>query len=96
MFGECHAHIIMDGNNYKEAISLHKEAVNEEANPKNFKAYQEQGITFVAGDGRETPLVFPEEPKCWRKNTESITAPLFLPSTKTGTYGSIVGKALII
>ena len=83
MFGECHAHIIMDGINYKEAISLHKEAVNEEAIRRNFKAYQEQGITFVRD--AETPLVFPEEPKCWRKNTESITAPLFLPSTKTGT-----------
>ena len=24
MFGECHAHIIMDGKNYKAAVSLHR------------------------------------------------------------------------
>ena len=27
MLGECHAHVIMDGNNYKEAVSLHKNGV---------------------------------------------------------------------
>ena len=30
MFGECHAHLIMDGLNYKDAISIHKDHVNDE------------------------------------------------------------------
>ena len=39
MFGECHAHLIMDGLNYKEAISIHKDHVNDEVIRKHLKAY---------------------------------------------------------
>ena len=31
MFGECHAHIFLNGRNYKEAVALHKNHVSEEA-----------------------------------------------------------------
>lgn len=31
MFGECHAHVIMDGINYKAAVALHKDGVCEAA-----------------------------------------------------------------
>ena len=27
MFGECHAHMIMDGVNYKKAVAQHKDGV---------------------------------------------------------------------
>ena len=30
MLGDCHAHVIMDGKNYKEAVALHKNGVVEE------------------------------------------------------------------
>ena len=30
MFGECHAHVIMDGMNYKAAVALHKNGVCQE------------------------------------------------------------------
>lgn len=29
MFGECHAHLLMDGVNYKKAVELHKDSVND-------------------------------------------------------------------
>ena len=29
MFGECHAHLIMDGVNYSHAVSLHKDGVKD-------------------------------------------------------------------
>lgn len=84
MFGECHAHIIMDGINYKEAISLHKEAVNEEAIRRNFKAYQEQGITFVRGRRRRR-WCFQKSQNAGGRIRNRLPHPLFLPSTKTGT-----------
>ena len=28
-FGECHAHIFMDGKNYKKAVERHKNGVSE-------------------------------------------------------------------
>ena len=28
-FGECHAHIFMDGKNYKKAVERHKNGVDE-------------------------------------------------------------------
>ena len=31
MFGECHAHVIMDGMNYKAAEAFHKDVVCEAA-----------------------------------------------------------------
>jgi len=51
MFGECHAHVIMDGLNYKEAISIHKEHINDDAIRRHLKAYQKFGITFVRDGG---------------------------------------------
>ena len=39
MFGECHAHLIMDGLNYKDAISIHKDHVNDEVIRKIGRAH---------------------------------------------------------
>lgn len=90
MFGECHAHIIMDGINYKEAISLHKEAVNEEAIRRNFKAYQEQGITFVR-DGGDAVGVSRRAKMLAEEYGIDYRTPVFAIH-KNGHYGSIVGK----
>ena len=29
MFGECHAHLIMDGLNYRRAVDLHADGVKD-------------------------------------------------------------------
>ena len=31
MFGECHAHALMNGINYRAAVNLHREGANEQA-----------------------------------------------------------------
>ena len=41
--GECHAHVIMDGMNYKAAVALHKNGVCQEAVRTHLEAYQKQG-----------------------------------------------------
>ena len=54
MFGECHAHVIMDGINYKAAVALHKDGVCEAAVRAHLKEWKDAGITFVrdGGDAR--------------------------------------------
>jgi len=54
MLGECHAHMIMDGVNYKAAVALHKDSVCEEVVRKHLGECQDKGITFVrdGGDAR--------------------------------------------
>ena len=54
MFGECHAHVIMDGINYKAAVALHKDGVCEAAVRAHLKEWKDAGITFMrdCGDAR--------------------------------------------
>ena len=51
MFGECHAHALMDGVNYREAVALHREKANEEAVRQCLRAYQEAEVSFVRDGG---------------------------------------------
>ena len=51
MFGECHAHIIMDGVNYRHAIDMHKNGLDDKIIREHLKAYQERGIAFVRDGG---------------------------------------------
>lgn len=51
MFGECHAHIIMDGVNYRHAVEVHKNGPDDKIIREHLKAYQERGIVFVRDGG---------------------------------------------
>ena len=51
MFGECHAHVIMDGINYKTAVGLHKNGVCETAVRAHLQEWKDAGITFVRDGG---------------------------------------------
>lgn len=89
MFHECHAHMIMDGVNYKEAVALHKTGVCEEVVRRHLKECREAGITFVrdGGDAREVSKrareLAPEYGIEYR-------TPIFALH-KRGHYGGIVG-----
>ena len=89
MFGECHAHVIMDGVNYKEAISIHKDHVNDEVIRKHLNAYKEQGITFVR-DGGDALGVSEKARKLALEYGIDYRTPAFAIH-KNGHYGSIVG-----
>ena len=90
MFGECHAHIIMDGVNYKEAISLHKEKVNDTVIRAHLHAYQEQGIRFVR-DGGDAFGVSRRARELAEEYGIDYRTPVFAIH-KNGHYGAIVGK----
>lgn len=47
MFGECHAHVIMDGINYKAAVALHKDGFCEAAVRAHLKEWKDAGITSI-------------------------------------------------
>lgn len=38
MFGECHAHIIMDGVNYRRAVDMHKNGPDDQIIKAHLKA----------------------------------------------------------
>ena len=48
MFGECHAHIIMNGVNYRQAIDMHKYGPDGQIIREHLKAYQDRELlSFV-------------------------------------------------
>lgn len=51
MPGECHAHIFMDGKNYRKAAAAHKAAPNEALIRDHLKAYRKEHVTFVRDGG---------------------------------------------
>lgn len=91
MLGECHAHIIMDGKNYKEAVALHKNDVAEEVIHCCFSAYQEAGITFVR-DGGDCYGVSKRAKEIAPEYGIAYLTPIFAVHKK-GHYGGIVGRS---
>ncbi|MBQ4046233.1 MAG: amidohydrolase family protein [Lachnospiraceae bacterium] len=51
MFGECHAHVFMNGYDYKEAVLRHKGHPDLSVAHTWFAAYQKAGIDFVRDGG---------------------------------------------
>lgn len=93
MFGECHAHIIMDGVNYRKAVDLHENGVKDEIIHAHLQAYREAGVTFVRDGGdaygvsKRTKELAPEYGIDYRTPVFAIH--------KEGHYGGIVGKSFV-
>ena len=51
MFGECHAHIFMNGTDYRKAVMTHREQPDQAVIRSYLKRYQECGITYVRDGG---------------------------------------------
>ena len=49
MLGDCHIHVIMDGKNYKEAVSMHRNGVAEEVIHACFSKYREHFFFLLSG-----------------------------------------------
>ena len=89
MFGECHAHVIMDGKNYKEAVAMHKEKPDEGAIREHLAAWQQAGITFVR-DGGDAYGVSERARELAGEYGIDYRSPIFAIH-KRGHYGGIVG-----
>ena len=90
MFGECHAHALMNGVNYREAVALHREKANEEAVRQCLRAYQEAEVSFVR-DGGDPYGVSELAAKLAPEYGIDYRTPIFAIH-KNGHYGSIVGR----
>ena len=91
MFGECHAHVIMDGVNYKRAVGIHEDGVKDDVIRSCFAEYQKRGISFVR-DGGDALGVSKRARELAVEYGIDYRTPVFAIH-KEGHYGSIVGKS---
>ncbi len=91
MLGECHAHVIMDGKNYKEAVALHKNDVAESVIHQCFEKYREAGIPFMRDGGDSYGVSKRAKDIALEYGIEYVT-PIFAIHRK-GHYGGIVGRS---
>lgn len=89
MFGECHAHLFMNGYNYHEAVELHRNGPKKDDIREKLRLYQEQGVTFVR-DGGDALGVSALAKKIAPEYGIDYRTPLFAIH-KNGHYGGIVG-----
>jgi hypothetical protein len=90
-FGECHAHVIMDGINYKKAVEFHQNGPLDEVICRHLESYRERGITFVR-DGGDALGVSRRAKELSRAYGIDYRTPVFAIHKK-GHYGGIVGRA---
>lgn len=91
MFGECHAHLIMDGKNYREAVAQHKNGVADAPIRARLAAWREAGVTFVR-DGGDAKGVSRRARELAPEYGIDYRTPVFAIH-KRGHYGGIVGRA---
>ena len=78
MFGECHAHIFLNGYDYRKAVETQKNGPRDALIRAHFEEYRKRGIRFV----RDWPL-----------NMKLTIAHRFLPFIKRGITGRSLEKA---
>ena len=91
MFGECHAHIAMDGVSYAQGMARHANGPCEAHIRACFDAYRKLGITFVRDGGDKYGVSKLAKRIAPEYGIEYLT-PIFAIHRKGG-YGSIVGRA---
>ena len=91
MFGECHAHMLMDGIDYREAVKLHRESVCESKIREYFEAYRRAGVSFVR-DGGDNCGVSRRAAQIAGEYGLDYRTPVFAIH-KEGHYGRIVGRS---
>lgn len=91
MFGECHAHIFMDGADYKKAALIHRDEVKDEVIRNHFKEYKERSIRYIR-DGGDNLGVSIRAAQIAPELGITYRTPAFAIYQK-GSFGAIVGHA---
>lgn len=89
MTSDCHIHIILDGIDYKQAVSIHQDSIKEDIVRKRLAQYREQGITFLR-DGGDAHMVSLLAKKLAPEYGIDYRTPVFA-IYKKGTYGEKFG-----
>ena len=90
MFGEGHAHLFMNGYDYRKAVETHKGHIREDILRGYLEEYRKRGVTFIRDGGDDLGV------SSFVKNIAAeygidYRTPVFAIH-KNGHYGSIVGK----
>ena len=91
MFGECHAHIFLNGYDYRKAVETQKNGPQDELIRAHLEEYRKRGIRFIRDGGdhygvsKRTARLAPEYGIDYRTPVFAIY--------KEGHYGKIVGKS---
>lgn len=91
MFGECHAHILMNGADYKKAAFIHSDEVKDEVIWEHFREYKERSIIYIR-DGGDDLGVSIRAAQIASEVGITYRTPVFAIHKK-GRYGSIVGRS---
>jgi len=91
MFGECHAHIFMNGADYKKAAFIHRDEVKDKVIREHLREYQERSITYIR-DGGDNLGVSIRAKQIASEVGITYRTPGFAIHKK-GKYGSIVGNS---
>ena len=90
MFGECHAHLFMNGVNYQKAAELHKDHIQKDVIREYLAEYQKRDVRFIR-DGGDNLGVSAYVKKIATEYGIDYRTPVFAIHKK-GHYGSIVGR----
>ena len=88
---DCHIHMVLDGQDWKDAIAAHREAPNDAIIRMNLRRWQAAGMTYLReggdrwGVGARARALAPEY-------GIRLVTPLS-PLCKAGHYGSFIGTA---
>ena len=91
MFGECHAHIFLNGYDYRKAVETQKNGPQDALIRSHLKEYQKRGIRFVR-DGGDHYGVSRRTAQLAGEYGIDYRTPVFA-IYKEGHYGKIVGKS---
>ncbi len=87
---ECHAHMVLDGVDFRVALARHESAPEENFIRRTLAAYRDAGITYVR-DGGDTSGTSVRARELAPEYGIEYRTPIFAIH-KNGFYGKIVGK----
>lgn len=90
MFGECHAHLFMNGYDYHAAVRAHRDHPDEHLIRQELQAYRDAGVTFVR-DGGDHYGVSRLAKKLAPEYGIRYLTPIFA-IFREGHYGRVVGR----
>ena len=88
---ECHAHMVLDGVDFRVALARHESAPEEHFIRRTLAAYRDAGITYVR-DGGDTSGTSVRARELAPEYGIEYRTPIFAIH-KNGFYGKIVGRA---
>ena len=91
MFGECHAHIFLNGHDYRKAVETQKNGPQDALIRAHLEEYRKRGIRFVR-DGGDHYGVSKRAARLAPEYEIDYRTPVFA-IYKEGHYGKIVGKS---